>query len=64
MRLRAKRIGQAVDAQPAREPGELGGVAQGGDMADLPAADEDRPTARHQDALAREQHLVFVLESA
>ena len=33
-------------------------------MADLPAADEDRPTARHQDALAREQHLVFVLESA
>ena len=64
VRLRAQRVGEAVDAKTSGEARELGRVAQGGDVADLAPAHEDRPAARDQHAVSGEQDLVLILEPA
>ena len=64
VRLGAQGVGEALDLDAGGEPGQLGGVAERCDMADLAAADADRAPARHQHPLAGQQHLVLVVERA
>jgi hypothetical protein len=60
MRLRAQRVGHALDRDElGQRRAQLGSVAQRHDVADAPAVDERRPAADDQHALADEVQLVL-----
>ena len=52
MGLRTERVGEAFDLHVGGEPRQLGGVAEGGDVADLAVPDADRAAAGDQHPLS------------